>query len=93
MKQGVGPVCDARCYELSPDRVEPLARAVILVAGMAIPEAARETVLARATAELIAPAGQARLRRRRSEEPPQARPARATAPEAGSGTAATVTDI
>ncbi len=31
-----------------------LARTVILVAGMAIPEAAREAVLARVTAELVA---------------------------------------
>ena len=49
---GVGSGCDARYDALSPDRVELLARAVILVAGMAIPEAAREAVLARVTAEL-----------------------------------------
>jgi hypothetical protein len=34
------------------DRIELLARAVVLVAGMRIPEAAREAVLARVTAEL-----------------------------------------
>ena len=48
----VGRGCDARYDALPPDRVELLARAVILVAGMAIPETAREAVLARATAEL-----------------------------------------
>ena len=51
---GVGPVCDARYDALPPDRVELLARAVILVAGMAIPEAVREAVLARVTVELAA---------------------------------------
>jgi len=49
--------CDARYDALSPDRVELLARAVILVAGMAIPEAAREAVLARVTAEIVNAAG------------------------------------
>ena len=44
--------CDADCDALSPDRIELLARAVVLVAGMGIPEAAREAVLARVTAEL-----------------------------------------
>jgi hypothetical protein len=44
--------CDARYDALSPDRVELLARAVILVTGMAIPEAAREAVLARVLADL-----------------------------------------
>ena len=47
---GVSSVCDA----LSPDHLELLARAVILVAGMAIPEAARAAVLARVTAEWVA---------------------------------------
>ena len=51
---GIPVSCDARCDALSPDRVEVLARAVILVAQMAIPEAAREAVLARVTAELAA---------------------------------------
>ena len=44
--------CDADCDAFSPDRIELLARVVILVAGMRIPEAAREAVLARVTAEL-----------------------------------------
>jgi hypothetical protein len=39
-------------------RLELLARAVILVAGMAIPEAAREAVLARVVAELSRREGQ-----------------------------------
>ena len=44
--------CDAECDAFSPDHIELLARAVVLVAGMRIPEAAREAVLARVTAEL-----------------------------------------
>jgi len=44
--------CDAKYDAISADRIELLARAVVLVAGMAIPEAARERVLARVTAEL-----------------------------------------
>jgi hypothetical protein len=51
---GVGQICDARYDALPPDRGELLARAVILVAGMAITEAARKAVLARVTAELVA---------------------------------------
>jgi hypothetical protein len=51
-KPGVAIPCDAQCDALSPDRIELLARAVVLVAGMRIPEAAREAVLARVTAEL-----------------------------------------
>jgi hypothetical protein len=50
----VVPSCDARCDAISADRVEVLARAVILVAGMAIPETAREAVLARVVADLTA---------------------------------------
>ena len=42
------------CDAISTDRVELLARAVILVAGMAIPETAREAVLARVVADLTA---------------------------------------
>lgn len=53
----VGSVCDARYDALSFDRVELLARAVILVAGMNIPEAAREAVLARVTGEMAAAHG------------------------------------
>jgi len=51
-KQGVAISCDAKCDAISADRIELLARAVLLVAGMAIPEPAREAVLARVTAEL-----------------------------------------
>ena len=51
-KQGVAVSCDAKCDAISADRVELLARAVILVAGMAIPETAREAVLARVVADL-----------------------------------------
>jgi hypothetical protein len=43
---GVGLGCDAKCDAISADRVELLARAVLLVAGMAIPGAARAAVLA-----------------------------------------------
>ena len=43
--------CDAKCDEISAGRIELLARAVVLVAGMRIPEAAREAVLARLTAD------------------------------------------
>lgn len=50
--QGVAVNCDALCDARSPDRIELLARAVILVAGMAISEAAREAVLTRVVAEL-----------------------------------------
>jgi len=48
----LGSTCDAQCDALPADRVELLARAVVLVAGMAIPEAAREAVLARVIDEL-----------------------------------------
>ena len=51
-KQRVESVCDAKCDAISADRIELLARAVVLVAGMRIPETAREAVLARVTAEL-----------------------------------------
>ena len=44
--QQVVSVCDAECDAISTDRIEVLARAVVLVAGMNIPEAAREAVLA-----------------------------------------------
>jgi hypothetical protein len=50
--------CDAKCDAISADRIELLARAVVLVAGMGIPEAAREAVLARVTAELASAAEQ-----------------------------------
>jgi hypothetical protein len=51
-KPGVESKCDAECDAFSPDRIELLARAVVLVAGMNIPEAAREAVLARVVAGL-----------------------------------------
>ena len=51
-KQGIDSGWDARCDAISADRVELLARALVLVAGMRMPESARETVLARVTAEL-----------------------------------------
>jgi hypothetical protein len=50
--QGSPPECDAKCDAISADRIELLARAVVLVAGMRIPESAMEAVLARVTAEL-----------------------------------------
>jgi hypothetical protein len=48
--QQVASKCDAECDAILGDRVEVLARAVGLVAGMRIPEAAREAVLARLSA-------------------------------------------
>jgi len=54
-KLGVAIPCDAECDAISGDRVEVLARAVVLVAGMNIPEAAREAVLARVVADLGRP--------------------------------------
>jgi len=54
----VASKCDAECDAISPDRVEKLARAVVLVAGMNIPEAAREAVLARVVAGLTQGAAQ-----------------------------------
>jgi len=50
--------CDAKCDAISPDRIELLARAVVLVAGMGIPEAAREAVLVRVIADLTSPTTQ-----------------------------------
>jgi len=44
--------CDAKCDAIPADRVVLLARAVLLVAGMAIPEASREAVLQRVIEEL-----------------------------------------
>jgi len=54
---GIVSGCDAGCDALSSDRVEVLARAVILVAGLNIPEAAREAVLARVMEEMAAAHG------------------------------------
>ena len=53
--QRVASKCDAECDAISTDRIEVLARAVVLVAGMRIPEAAREAVLARVVAGLTSP--------------------------------------
>jgi hypothetical protein len=57
-KQGVASNCDAECDAILGDRVEVLARAVVLVAGINIPEAAREAVLARVVAGLTQGAAQ-----------------------------------
>jgi hypothetical protein len=57
-KQGGVSKCDAECDAISADRIELLARAVVLVAGMNIPEAAREAVLARVVAGLTQGAAQ-----------------------------------
>jgi hypothetical protein len=51
-KQVVESVCDAQCDAISADRVELLARAVMLVAGMELAEAERAAVLARVVADL-----------------------------------------
>jgi hypothetical protein len=45
-------VCDAKCDAISADRAELLARAVLLVAGMSIPESERAEVLAHVVAEV-----------------------------------------
>ena len=39
--------CDVECDAISADRIELLARTVILVAGMNLPEADRATVMSR----------------------------------------------
>jgi len=65
-KQVVAIPCDAECDAFSTDRVEVLARAVVLVAGMNIPEAAREAGLVRVVAVLTQGAAQ-------SEHPPGTR--------------------
>ena len=46
-KQGVESVCDAECDAISADRIELLARAVVLVPGMNLPEADRATGMSR----------------------------------------------
>jgi len=51
--------CDAKCDAISADRVGLLARAVMLVAGLKIPESAREAVLARVIADRTAHRGAA----------------------------------
>ena len=54
-KQWVESVCDAQCDAISADRVELLARAVMLVAGMKLAEAERAAVLARVIVDLTSP--------------------------------------
>ena len=49
---GMAADCDAKCDAISADRAELLARAILLVAGMAIPESERAEVLARVVAEV-----------------------------------------
>jgi hypothetical protein len=51
-KLGAAAVCDAKCDAISADRAESLVRAILLVAGMAIPESERAEVLARVVAEI-----------------------------------------
>ena len=50
-KQGGEFVCDAKCDAISQGRVELLARAVLLVAGMEISESDRAAILARVVAD------------------------------------------
>jgi hypothetical protein len=52
-KPGVAIPCDAQCDALSPDRIELLAHAVVLVAGMSIPDATRGAVLAAVAAKIL----------------------------------------
>ena len=52
-KRGVATSCDAKCDAISPDRVEVLARAVCLVAGLNVPEQEREAILARVMGSLF----------------------------------------
>ena len=47
--------CDAKCDAISADRIELLARAVVLVAGMNLAEAERAAVLGRVIADLTNP--------------------------------------
>ena len=50
-KRGVVTSCDAKCDAISQGRVELLARAVLLVAGMEISESDRAAILARVVAD------------------------------------------
>jgi hypothetical protein len=52
------PAVATACDAILADRVELLARAVVLVAGMAIPKAAQKAVLARVVTELSRRVGQ-----------------------------------
>lgn len=49
---------DAECDAISANRIELLARAVVAVASMGIPEVARDAVLARVVADLTSPTAQ-----------------------------------
>ena len=48
-------VCDAKCDAISADRIDLLAQAVVLVAGMNVAEAERAAVLARVIADVTSP--------------------------------------
>jgi len=50
--------CDADCDAFSPDRIELLSHAVILVAGINLADAERAAVLARVIADLTSPTTQ-----------------------------------
>jgi hypothetical protein len=50
--QGSPGGCDAKCNAISPDRVQLLARAVAIVAGMRIPEQMQAAVLDRVITDL-----------------------------------------
>jgi hypothetical protein len=54
-KQEVAIPCDAECDAISADRIELLARAVGLVAGMKLTEAERAAVLVRVIADVTSP--------------------------------------
>jgi hypothetical protein len=47
--------CHAKCDSISADRIELLARAVVLVAGMNLADAERAAVLARVIADMTSP--------------------------------------
>ena len=49
----VASVCNAECDVISADRIELLARAVVLVAGMSIPDTTRGAVLAAVAAKIL----------------------------------------
>jgi ABC-type phosphate transport system substrate-binding protein len=51
-KQGVTISCDAKCDAISADRIELLARAVILVAGINLADAEQAALFARVVADL-----------------------------------------
>jgi len=52
-KQAIAISCDAKCDAFLADRIELLARAVVLVAGMSIPDATRGAVLAAVAAKIL----------------------------------------